>query len=189
VTTWFIPLTLLGYYAMLQFVRFFKSFALKAGVVISIALLAFSGTLYQSAQYLLYQPLPEEKYNFYLDPIAYDFIEFGRNHFTYSDVVLSNEEYISMLLGGYTRTRLYLGHAHQTIQYRLKKQTVDWFFAEPETATAQERKKQFLNDRDISYVILYKPSTRTSFEWMNQIDNLYRVYDSPAVSIFEVGPS
>ncbi len=184
--TLLIPLGLLSWYGLTHLLRAVKPFALRAAVGIFCAMLLSSGVLYQIAEQLFYQPTLSEKYNYYLDPYITDALTQLHNQLTYQDVLLPSTSFIGILSAAYAPTRLFVGHAHQTVQYELKKNEMDWFFAEPQTSVAFTNRRDFLIHNKITSIIIYKPSMTASYDWLDTLPGVQRVYDSVAVRIFKV---
>lgn len=184
--TMLIPFTLLAWYGLMQWLRSIRSFIPRMAVAMICMILAISGTLYQLAEHIFYTPTLDEKYNYYLDPYMQDAFSVLRANVGYQDVLLPSTGFIGILTAGYVPTRLYVGHAHQTVNYELKKNQMDWFFSEPQTDEALQNRKNFLAENHITAIMAYKPSMQNSIEWIDTIPGVTRIHDSIAVRIFKV---
>ncbi len=164
-TAWFIPLSLMGFYAIRYLLRRMRSFVFQSALLILFLILGFSGVLWRVVVYVTYTPSLGEKYGVYHDPYVADLLSFARKNFKPDDIMLASEGFISMTVGAFAPVRLYAGHGHQTANFLLKNQQAEWFFAPPQTSTALNRKEDFLRSARIDHIVLYKPALK-DYAWL-----------------------
>lgn len=186
--TWFIPVSLAAAYGFFAVMSRLKTYIVQAGIGAVCAMLIFSGTVYQVAQYIWYVPKLDEKYAYYLDPYIWPALTFAHQRLDVSRVLLVNEEYLAALFAGYSQTRLYFGHQHQTVDAYLKNQQREWFFAPPVSPTALKNKADFLRQGGISDILIYKPTMQTDYQWIKELPGVVSVYESPLVEILSTRP-
>jgi len=164
-TAWFIPLSLMGFYAIRYLLRRMKSFVLQSALLTCFLILGFSGVLWRVVVYVTYTPSLAEKYSVYHDPYVADLLSFAQKNFKPDDIMLASEGFITMTVGAFAPVRLYAGHGHQTANFLLKNQQAEWFFAPPQTPTALNRREDFLRSARIDHIVLYKPALK-DYAWL-----------------------
>lgn len=184
--TLLIPLSLLAWYGLLHLLRSIRPYLMRVAVGMICVMLLFSGTLYQLAQHLFYIPTLDEKYNYFIDPYMSGAMDIMRRRLTYGDVLLPSIGFMGIFSAAYAPTKVFVGHAHQTVQFELKTNQMDWFFAEPQTDTSLENRRIFLKKNGITAIIVYKPSMRVSYDWLDTFPGIERIYDSVVARIFKV---
>lgn len=179
---WLVPIAFLASYGLVYLFGCIRPVLAKLFIGMSVALIAFSGTVYHLAQAALYVPSAAEHYAYYLNSPLQDALAYSASHSSSSSRILSNEEFIAMLFGAYSTATLYLGHPDQTIRYPLKKEQNEWLFGVTATDEAADRKRFFVRTAGIFYMVLYKPALKNSLEWLTPIavpvfeNELIRIY-------------
>lgn len=183
---WFFPVALIASYAIQFIFKRARSFALRAALAWIIIIGTASGTLWRTIVYATYVPPLEEKYAIYLDSHIYGALNAVRTVIPPESVVLSNEPFIGMLAAAYAPIKLFLGHEHQTVGYSRKAQQVTWFFSDHEARSVDESRISFLRSNAISHVILYRPSMRGDFSWIDAAPYFEKVFSSDIITVYRV---
>ncbi|MFC1598438.1 hypothetical protein ACFL2U_00280 [Patescibacteria group bacterium] len=88
------------------------------------------------------------------------------------------------VIAGLTGQPVYMGHAHQTINYLEKRELLDnWFF---KANQQNEKKKEFLNKYNINYIYYSNREKELGNYNLEVIDWLEQVYDKDDVQIYKV---
>lgn len=185
-STMLLPFGILACHGLLYAIARMKTYIGKVTVVVICSVLLFSGVLYQLAQHLFYQPTLAEKYSYYIDPYMSEGLRIIAERSSYDDVLLPSAGFLGILTAAYAPLKLYVGHAHQTVQYELKKNDMEWFFSEPQGPEGFERRARFLREQGITMIAIYKPSMQDSSEWLDSVPGVERVYDSIVIRLFTV---
>ncbi|MBI4090886.1 MAG: hypothetical protein HY422_02580 [Candidatus Komeilibacteria bacterium] len=100
--------------------------------------------------------------------------------------LLVSDEKLAFTLTSQLNRPVFRGHDHQTPHLLLKQQQVDWFFADQDTDTALERKRVFLSDARIAYVIVNAHRLITIPRWLDTASFLEKVFDSDKLRVYRV---
>jgi len=100
------------------------------------------------------------------------------------DQVILAEAEIGKLIPAFTAQTVYLGHAHQTIDFRSKKGKIDnWFFR---INSQDEQKQEFLKENNISYIWYSEKEEELGDYHPAEKEYLEEVYRNAEVEIYWV---
>jgi len=180
-----IALAILGTYGALAIIRYFlKIYQAKIlNIIVIIILLVFislSNLSFITSTIYHYQEL---HYIFYFPQNYWQAVNWYRDNSNDSQAILS-AALNGSAIAGLTGWPVYVGHPHQTIDYKNKRDLLDnWFFKADQQ---DQKKKEFLQENNINY-IFYSEREKFLGEYnLDNIDWLDQVYDQQNVKIYKV---
>lgn len=100
--------------------------------------------------------------------------------------LLTSDEKLAFTLTSQLNRPVFRGHDHQTPHVLLKQQQVEWFFADQDTEQSLERKKRFLNEAHINFVLVNTTRLATIPQWIAQSAFLDLVFSTEHITVYRV---
>lgn len=182
-----IPLALIASVGFLRVYRYFKQSAVQK---FGASLLVW-GAVLSSLGFFLFV-------NLYFTPSVYGYgyyyitaeeqqvIDFLAYDSTPGQGLLTSDEKLTFTLTSQLDRPVFRGHDHQTPHVLLKQQQVDWFFADQDTGRSTERKRAFLNDARIAYVIVNTNRMSAIPKWIDKAPFLENVFHTDHLTVYRV---
>lgn len=123
---------------------------------------------------------------YYINTEERSVIEFLRDNTNEPDNILTSDMKTSFTLVSQLNRAVFRGHDHQTPTFMLKQQQMDWFFGTNQGLESLGRKKSFLQDNDIDYVVLNQSRREEMVEWLLEADYLELLFQTENLSVYKV---
>ena len=136
--------------------------------------------------------------NLYFDPSIYSYgyyyytdaerhaAEFLRENTAQNANVLVSDAKTAFSISAQVPRAVFRGHDHQTPNALLRQQQLDWFLADQNTVSAFSRKQKFLQEQDISIIIINSSRLFESPRWIPNAPFLQEVYRSGELTVYRV---
>ena len=183
---WHIALALVSYSGLRYLYEQCKRLWLKTALVSASIVGLLSGIVFYLFISLYFTPATYALGYYYVTINEDKAIAYLRAHTVRNDGLLTSDMKLAFRLSSSLNRPVFRGHDHQTPRYQLKQQQMDWFFSEHETARAGERKRQFLKDNNIAYVVVSQVSLGRPVLWLSGADFLEQVAEYGDILIFRV---
>ena len=102
------------------------------------------------------------------------------------DLLLVSDMKTAFIVASEVDRLVFRGHDHQTPRSHLRQQELDWFFASPDGARSLERRGQFVNDRNFSYVIVNDLRLMQPAAWLLDAPFVEKVLDTATIDVYRV---
>lgn len=113
--------------------------------------------------------------------------EYLKQNSSLEDIILTNDisgsgnEILSLMVPAYTGRRVFIGHRHQTVDYLLKQQQVDQFWA----PTVGDNKYDWLKNQSIDWLVIRTNNTQ-DYSWLNSQTWLSQKFSADDLLIYRV---
>jgi len=113
-------------------------------------------------------------------------IEWLRRNSELDDNILTSDMKTSFTIVSQLNRSVFRGHDHQTPEVLLKQQQMDWFFSSNQGVESLRRKRAFLANNKLEYIVVNANRLKQDVNWLDQADWLDLELQSDGLSVYKV---
>lgn len=186
VNGWHIALALVAAQGLVVIYRACRRTWLKAAVLaVSMLFLMSSLGLFLFIS-VFFSPAAYTYGYYYITPDEQRVIHYLETASTRSDNLYVSDAKTGFAITSQINRAIFRGHDHQTPEYHLKQQEVDWFNADIQGVNALVRREHFLHTNGIAYVILNTARLENPAPWLGDASFAPVVFTTDTLTVYKV---
>lgn len=157
---------------------------LKMAFATTISMILFSSISFFLFVNLYFAPSVYQYKYYYISSEEEQAIAFLAEHSETGDRLLTSDVKTSFTITSQLNRLVFRGHDHQTPRVHLRQQQLEWFFAEQVGILALNRKRQFLADNKISYIVVNQKNIEQPSAWLSEASFAQEIFSSDTITIY-----